>query len=56
MNINTCFRRIKARIGVCHQENTLDPDLSVEQTLHVFAGYFSIPKKEGAEGSRELRE
>lgn len=40
MNINTDFRRIKARIGVCQQENTLDPDLSVEQNLHVFAGYF----------------
>ena len=54
MNINTYFRRIKAKIGVCHQENTLDPDLSVEQNLHVFAGYFSIPKKEAAERSREL--
>jgi lipooligosaccharide transport system ATP-binding protein len=54
MNINTYFRRIKAKIGVCHQENTLDPDLSVEQNLHVFAGYFSIPKKEAAERTREL--
>jgi lipooligosaccharide transport system ATP-binding protein len=54
MNINTYFRRIKSKIGVCHQENTLDPDLSVEQNLHVFAGYFSIPKKEAAERTREL--
>jgi lipooligosaccharide transport system ATP-binding protein len=54
MNINTDFRKIKARIGVCQQENTLDPDLSVEQNLHVFAGYFSIPKKEAAERSKEL--
>ena len=54
MNINTYLRRIKARIGVCQQENTLDPDLSVEQNLHVFAGYFSIPKKEAAERSKEL--
>jgi lipooligosaccharide transport system ATP-binding protein len=54
MNINTHFRRIKARIGVCQQENTLDPDLSVEQNLHVFAGYFLIPKKEAAERTSEL--
>ena len=54
MNINTDFRKIKARIGVCQQENTLDPDLSVEQNLHVFAGYFYIPKKEAVERTREL--
>ncbi|MEJ2657490.1 MAG: ABC transporter ATP-binding protein [Desulfobacterales bacterium] len=54
MDINTDYRRIKARIGVCQQENTLDPDLSVEQNLHVFAGYFSISKKEAIERSKEL--
>jgi lipooligosaccharide transport system ATP-binding protein len=54
MNINTDFRKIKAKIGVCQQENTLDPDLSVEQNLHVFAGYFYIPKKEAVERTREL--
>lgn len=54
MDIRTDFRKIKSRIGVCQQENTLDPDLSVEQNLHVFAGYFSIPKKEAAERTEEL--
>jgi len=54
MDIKTDFRRIKARIGVCQQDNTLDPDLSVEQNLHVFAGYFSIPKKEAGERTKEL--
>lgn len=54
MDIGTDGRRIKARIGVCQQENTLDPDLSVEQNLHVFAGYFSIPKKEAIVRSGEL--
>ncbi|MDH4204907.1 MAG: ABC transporter ATP-binding protein [Desulfobacteraceae bacterium] len=54
MDIRTDFRKIKARIGVCQQDNTLDPDLSVEQNLHVFAGYFSIPKKEAAERTAEL--
>jgi len=54
MDIRTDFRRIKSKIGVCQQENTLDPDLSVEQNLHVFAGYFSIPKKEATERTEEL--
>ena len=39
-NIRTEWRRIKSRMGVCHQENTLDPDLTVIQNLIVFAGYF----------------
>ena len=54
MDIRTDYRKIKSRIGVCQQDNTLDPDLSVEQNLHVFAGYFSIPKKEAAERTEEL--
>jgi lipooligosaccharide transport system ATP-binding protein len=36
-------RLIKARIGVCQQENNLDPDLTVQQNLEVFAGYFNMP-------------
>jgi len=54
MDINSDSRKIKAKIGVCQQENTLDPDLSVEQNLHVFAGYFSLSKKEAVERSKEL--
>ena len=54
MDINIDSRKIKARIGVCQQDNTLDPDLSVEQNLLVFAGYFSIPKSEAMERSGEL--
>ncbi len=54
MDISTDSRKIKSRIGVCQQDNTLDPDLSVEQNLFVFAGYFSIPKKEAVVRSEEL--
>jgi lipooligosaccharide transport system ATP-binding protein len=54
MDIRRDWRRIKARIGVCQQDNTLDPDLTVEQNLHVFAGYFAIPKKEASERGQEL--
>jgi lipooligosaccharide transport system ATP-binding protein len=42
MDIHHRWREIKARTGICQQENTLDPDLSVEQNLLVYAGYFGI--------------
>ena len=47
-------RAVKARIGVCQQENNLDPDLSVLQNLMVFARYFNIPASEAAGRAREL--
>lgn len=48
------WRRIKSRIGVCQQENSLDPDLTVLQNLEVFARYFDIPKNKAYEKAREL--
>jgi lipooligosaccharide transport system ATP-binding protein len=42
-DIGTDYRSIKARIGICPQENNLDPDLTVLQNLEVYARYFSIP-------------
>jgi lipooligosaccharide transport system ATP-binding protein len=42
-DIEKDWREIRSRIGVCQQDNTLDPDLSVEDNLAVFAGYFSMP-------------
>lgn len=38
------WRTIKARIGVCQQDNTLDPDLSVAQNLNVFGSYFNLSR------------
>jgi lipooligosaccharide transport system ATP-binding protein len=35
-------RAIKSRLGVCHQDNNLDPDLTVKQNLVVFSRYFNI--------------
>ena len=37
--------QVKARIGVCQQENNLDPDLTVLENLVVFARYFDIPRR-----------
>jgi len=35
------WREIKGRIGVCQQDNNLDPDLTVRENLQVFAAYFN---------------
>jgi lipooligosaccharide transport system ATP-binding protein len=52
--ITSEWRTIKSRIGVCQQENTLDPDLTVLENLDVFARYFDIPKKRAVTRAGEL--
>lgn len=54
LDINRHGREIKGRIGVCQQENSLDPDLTVLENLEVFAGYFDIPKKVAREKALAL--
>jgi lipooligosaccharide transport system ATP-binding protein len=54
LDIRKDWRRIKASIGVCQQENSLDPDLTVLQNLEVFARYFDISKKVAHERADEL--
>jgi lipooligosaccharide transport system ATP-binding protein len=54
LDISKDWREIKSRIGVCQQENSLDPDLTVLQNLEVFARYFDIPKKEARRKAMEL--
>lgn len=53
-DIRESWRHIRSRIGVCQQDNTLDPDLSVAQNLRVFAGYFSVPGREAVLKAQEL--
>jgi lipooligosaccharide transport system ATP-binding protein len=43
LDVNGDGRRIKARLGVVPQEDNLDPDLPVRQSLFVYARYFDIP-------------
>lgn len=38
-------RAIKAQLGVAPQDNNLDPDLSVEENLLVYARYYDLPSK-----------
>ncbi len=47
------FREIKARIGVCQQENNLDPDLTVWENLLVYGRYFNLPLKTVKERAEE---
>ena len=54
LDISRDWRQIKARIGVCQQENSLDPDLTVLQNLEVFARYFDIPRREARDRAMEL--
>lgn len=54
LSIKDGWRVIRSRIGVCQQENTLDPDLSVRENLAVFARYFNIPKKIARERTENL--
>ena len=45
---------IKARIGVVPQADSLDPDLTVEQNLLLYASYYSIPRNVARERAAEL--
>ena len=54
IDIRTGWRAIKARIGVCQQDNNLDPDLTVMQNLEVFAGYFDIPRTTARDRAKQL--
>ncbi|MDY0383386.1 ATP-binding cassette domain-containing protein [Trichlorobacter sp.] len=38
------WRQLKGRIGICQQDNNLDPDLTVRENLEVFAAYFNLPQ------------
>jgi lipooligosaccharide transport system ATP-binding protein len=54
LDIDSELRAIKARIGVCQQENNLDPDLTVQQNLELFARYFDIPRRQARKKAEEL--
>jgi lipooligosaccharide transport system ATP-binding protein len=54
LDIDHHLREIKSRLGICQQEDSLDPDLDVRQNLIGYARYFSIPKAEAARRAEEL--
>lgn len=54
LDITRDWREIRSRIGICQQENSLDPDLTVLENLQVFARYFDIPRDEALARARDL--
>jgi lipooligosaccharide transport system ATP-binding protein len=47
---------IRARLGVCPQQDNLDPELSVRENLTTYARYFGIPRRVARERAAELVE
>jgi lipooligosaccharide transport system ATP-binding protein len=47
-------RAIKARLGIVQQQDSLDPDLSVEKNLTIYASYFGVPRAEARRRADEL--
>ena len=56
LDIDRHLRDIKRRIGICQQEDSLDPDLSVRDNLIGYARYFSIPRREAQQSADQLLE
>ncbi len=56
MNVATDARAIKALLGICPQDDNLDPDFSVVRNLLTFARYFGIPRAEARRRADELLE
>ncbi|HET9887787.1 MAG TPA: ATP-binding cassette domain-containing protein [bacterium] len=47
-------RKIKEMLGVCPQEDNLDPDFTTAHNLLVFARYFDLPRDEAQRRTDEL--
>jgi lipooligosaccharide transport system ATP-binding protein len=45
---------IRARLGVCPQQDSLDPELSVKENLVTYARYFGIPRRTAKARADEL--
>src|SRR5215208_7092494 len=46
--------QIRGRLGVCPQQDALDPELTAIENLTVYARYFGIPRRVARERSAEL--
>ena len=54
LDIDRDLRAIKGRIGICQQEDSLDPDLRVRDNLVGYARYFAIPVHQARERADAL--
>ena len=53
-DIRNDWRKIRLRLGVCQQENTLDPDLTVVQNLQLYSRYYEMDKATASKRAGEL--
>lgn len=56
LDVRSCEREIKRRIGVVPQENNLDDDLKVKENLLVYGRYYDLPRKVALQRAEELLE
>jgi lipooligosaccharide transport system ATP-binding protein len=54
LDVDKHLREIKRRIGICQQEDSLDPDLSVRDNLVGYARYFAISRQVAERRADEL--
>ena len=54
LDLRKHLRTIKARIGVCQQENNLDPDLNLLENLSVFGLFFNLTGRQAREKALAL--
>jgi lipooligosaccharide transport system ATP-binding protein len=54
MDPTTEGSEIRARLGVCPQDDTLDQELSVEENLTVYARFFGLSRAEASSRTAEL--
>jgi lipooligosaccharide transport system ATP-binding protein len=53
-DVMTHPREVKSNLGICPQEDNLDPDFSVEKNLTVYARYYGMPRAEVHTRTAEL--
>jgi lipooligosaccharide transport system ATP-binding protein len=56
LDVRSCEREIKRRIGVVPQENNLDDELKVKENLLVYGRYYDLPRKLALQRAEELLE
>jgi len=54
MDVRKDLRRVKNRLGIVHQDSTLDPDLTAREILISHARFYRIPRQEAAQRADEL--
>jgi len=54
LDIRYDWRKIRSRLGICQQENTLDPDLTIVQNLLIYSRYYEMNKAVALKRAEEL--